>query len=104
MVEWQGSENVRLSSRIRHRAIAGEGVVVHQGRGQVLVVNEVGLHVVNALAKGPTTVNELAETVAATWGIDVERARQDVVAFLDQLLAEEAIEVEPPGSNGPPRE
>ncbi|HPC83148.1 MAG TPA: PqqD family protein [Thermoanaerobaculaceae bacterium] len=104
MVEWQGSETVRLSTRIRHRAIAGEGVMVHLGRGQVLVVNQVGLHVVNALAKGPTTVTELAAAVAAAYGIDAQRAHRDVIAFLDQLLAEEAIEVEPAGVDGLPRE
>lgn len=102
MAEWQGSETIRLSSRVRHRAIAGEGVVVHSGRGQVLVVNQAGLQVINALAKGPTTVAELARSVAVAYGIDLRRAHQDVVAFLEQLLAEEAIEAEAAGADGLP--
>lgn len=104
MADWNGNETVRLSRRVRFRSVAEEGVMVHLGRGQVLVVNQVGVCVVNALAKGPTTVTELAAAVTAAYGIDAQRAHQDVAAFLDQLLAEEAIEAEPAEIDGPARE
>lgn len=92
MANCRSDETVRLSGRVRYRTVAGEGVMVHLARGRVLVVNQVGLHVVKSLAQRAMTVTELAEAVAHSYGIDLERARQDVVAFLDQLRAEQAIE------------
>ncbi len=83
---------IRLSNKIRCRSVAGEGVLVHLERGQVMVVTEVGLHVVRALERGPATVADLVQEVVKSFEVGVEQARRDLVSFLDQLRAERAIE------------
>lgn len=90
---------VRLSSRVRHRAVGDEGVLVHLERGQVLVVNELGMFIVQQLEQAPTTAGNLADAVAAGFDVEAEQARNDVSAFLDRLLAEGAIVCE--GQNTP---
>jgi adenosyl cobinamide kinase/adenosyl cobinamide phosphate guanylyltransferase len=43
------NEQIRLTSQVRHRAVGDEGVLVHLENGRVLVVNEVGLFIVQQL-------------------------------------------------------
>lgn len=83
---------VRLSSKIRFRAVAGEGVLVHLERGQVMVVTEVGLDVVRVLERGPANVADLVQEVVKNYEVEVDQARRDVCFFLDQLRGEMAIE------------
>jgi hypothetical protein len=83
---------VRLASRLRHRAVGDEGVLVQIENGRVLVVNEVGLHVVQQLGLGSRTLEQLVESVVDEFEVDSEQARTDVTAFLEQLRAEAALE------------
>jgi hypothetical protein len=98
MADEFGDEKVGLSPRLRHRRVAHEGVLVHLEQGRVLVVNEVGVHVVEALGEQELTVAELAQSVAQSFAIDAVTARADVVAFLRQLRAEQAVVLS--GSSG----
>ena len=92
MTEANSEERVQLSSRLRHRVVGNEGVLVHLENGRVLVVNEVGIHCVQALGRQPMTVVELADSVAQEFVVEADQAQADVVAFLDQMRAEQAIE------------
>jgi hypothetical protein len=83
---------VRLSTGLRYRTVGDEGVLVHLEHGRVLVVNEVGIHCVEALGQQPMTIAQLAESVAQTFDVDTNQARTDIEAFLDALRAEHAIE------------
>ena len=83
---------LRLTSRLRYRAVGDEGVLVHLENARVLVVNEVGLHIVQALGQQALTVAELADAVARAFEVDAAAARADVIAFLDQLRGEQALE------------
>lgn len=85
-------EQIRLSDRVRYRAVAEEGVLVHMENGRVLVVNEVGLHCVQVLGERPMTRAELAESVVGAFEVETAQAEFDVAAFLDQLRAEQAID------------
>lgn len=90
---------VRLSGRVRFRNVAGQGVLVHLEEGRVLVVNEVGLYIVQALGRQAMTESELAEAVAQAFDVDAARAKSDVALFLDQLRGEKALQTtgEPDG-------
>ena len=92
MTEKKDAEKIRLSGRLRFRAVDDEGVLVHLENGRVMVVNEVGLFIVQALGRQAMTVDQLAESVSGAFEVDVESAKADVFAFLDQLRAEQAID------------
>lgn len=85
-------ERFRLSGRVRHRAVADEGVLVHLESGRVLVVSEVGLFLVQQLAERAMTPAELAQAVVREFEVDLEQAQRDAAAFLDQLRGEQALE------------
>ena len=91
MSEPTNDETIRLSSRVRYRAVGDEGVLVHLENGRVLVVNEVGLHIVQALGRQAMTVAELAESVVREFEVDAASARADVAVFLGQLRGEQAV-------------
>jgi Coenzyme PQQ synthesis protein D (PqqD) len=70
------------------RRIGDEGgLVVLPGRSEVKVLNPVGIAVFSLL-DGSRDVNDLAEAVAAEFDIDLNRAREDVMAFLTELQHE----------------
>ena len=93
MPEIKDNEKVRLSSRVRFRAIGDEGVMVNLESGRVMVVTEVGIFIVETLGRQDMTVIELAAKVAGAFEVDMDRARADVATFLDQLRGEQAIEI-----------
>jgi hypothetical protein len=93
MAEMIGEEMIQLSDRVRYRTVGDEGVMVHLESGRVLVVNEVGIHCVQALGRQPMTVAELADAVAREFAVEAGQARADVAAFLDQMRAEQAIDL-----------
>jgi hypothetical protein len=92
MTETMDVETIRLSGRVRHRAVDDEGVLVHLESGRVLVVNEVGLFIVQALSRQAMTVGDIADAVSGEFEVDAIQARADVAAFLDQLRGEPAID------------
>ena len=92
MVEATDPEKVQLCSRLRHRTVGDEGVLVHLQNGRVLVVNEVANYCVQALDRQPMTEAELADLVAREFAVEAAQARVDVTAFLEQMRAEQAIE------------
>lgn len=98
MAETAKEQRLQLSGRVRHRAVAGEGVLVHLDSGRVLVVSEVGLFIVQQLGEGAMTVADLADAVVREFEVEPERARADVAVFLDELRAEQVLECS--GSTG----
>ena len=90
--KYNNNHMMRLSSRVRYRAVGDEGVLVHLENGRVLVVNEVGLHIVEALDRKAMTVAELAQSVTRAFEVDAAQATIDVKLFLDELHGEQAIE------------
>jgi hypothetical protein len=92
---------VRLSSRVRFRDVTGQGVLVHLEEGRVLVVNEVGLYIVQTLHRQAMTESELADAVAQAFEVDATQAKSDVALFLDQLRGEKVLQTVGGSGGGP---
>ena len=91
MPDTSGPGTVSLSSRVRYRAVGGDGVLVHLDNGRVIVVNEVGLYVLEHLDK-PANQKDLAASVAGAFDVTVDQAAADLDAFLDELDEEQILE------------
>jgi hypothetical protein len=75
----------------RYRNIGGEGVVVRQTAGEVLVLNEVGVRVLELL-EGIMPVSGLLDALNAEYDIDRPTLERDVLAYLQELVAAGVIE------------
>ena len=84
------TEPLRLQSRIRYRSVDGEGVVLHLDTGRVMVVNEVGLRIVELLRE-PMLTSELAAAIAEEFEVTLNQAESDIGSFLEELHAEEVL-------------
>lgn len=82
---------IRLASRVRHRAVGEDGVLVHLDSGRVIVVNEVGLFIVQQLEQAMTR-EELVSSVAAEFDISADRAASDLDLYLGELDDEQLLE------------
>ena len=84
-------ELLGLKSKVRYRAVGEEGVLVHLENGNVIVVNEVGLHIVQTLAS-PSTREHLAISISQDFDVSVEQAATDLEIYLAELDAEQVLE------------
>ena len=82
---------LRKCADARYRNIGGEGIVVRQNAGEVLVLNDVGVRVLELLAAGGPVAGAL-ETLAAEYEVDRAVLAQDVVAYLQELLEAGVVE------------
>ncbi|RWX52451.1 Coenzyme PQQ synthesis protein D (PqqD) [Candidatus Electrothrix marina] len=85
------AEQIRLTSQVRFRAVGEEGVLVHLENGRVIVVNEVGLFLVQQLAS-PVTRPELARAVTREFAVSADRVQADLQLYLEELDREQVIE------------
>ena len=92
------TEALALTSRVRHRAVGEDGVVVHLDRGRVLVVNEVGLRIVQLLQE-PISRTLIAERLVEEFEVGMDNAQADLDEFLKELDAEQVIEIHPARSS-----
>jgi hypothetical protein len=88
------NEQIRLTSQVRHRAVGDEGVLVHLENGRVLVVNEVGLFIVQQL-ESVQNRHALAGKIAAEFEVSVEQALSDLDQYLSELEKEDVLEITP---------
>lgn len=91
MHETVDRQSISLSSQVRYRAVGDEGVLVHLENGRVVVVNEVGLHIVQRL-KNPTTRGDLAKSIAAEFEVSSHQAVEDLDSFLAELDRDQLLE------------
>ena len=85
------NEEISLTLRLRHRAVGDDGVLVHLDSGRVIVVNEVGLHIVEQLAT-PKTRHQLIESITSTFDVNSEQAESDLDLYLAELDKEHVFE------------
>ena len=90
-METSSTETIRLVSRVRHRDVAGEGVLVHLDSGRVVVVNEVGHFLVRMLEQ-PMSREALVDALVAEFDVTAEQAEADIDVFLDELRNEQIVE------------
>lgn len=84
---------VQLDSRVRYRAVGDEGVLVHLDSGRVIVINEVGLHLVQLLER-PVTPEALTQSVAQSFAVSPDQARADIATYLEAMAAEQLLNTE----------
>ncbi len=82
---------VRQGPRTASRTIDGRSVVVVVDRQRLHTLNELGTFLWERL--GNCTVEQLTDAVVAAYDVKRDRALQDVVAFIDALLREGAVEL-----------
>ncbi len=87
-------QQISLSSQVRYRAVDSDGVVVHLESGRVIVINEVGLHILQLL-KTPRSRKELVDGIVLEFEVSVEEAEQDLERYLVQLNSEQILEANP---------
>lgn len=86
-------EIIRLTSQVRYRAVGDDGVVVHLKNGRVIVVNAVGLFIIQQLSS-PIDRLELADRIANAFEVSRQEAREDLEVYLSSLLNEQIITVQ----------
>ncbi len=82
---------IHLSSQVRHRSVGEEGVLVHLENGRVIVVNAVGLFIIQQLTT-PMAYRTLAEKIAGEFAVSVSQAGHDLEQYLASLHEEQIIE------------
>ena len=92
----ESNATFRKSSDARYRNLGGEGIVVRQAAGEVLVLSEVGARVLDLLAAG-TPIGGLLDVLAAEYEVDRATLERDVIAYLQQLLDAGVVERTAPG-------
>lgn len=85
-------ETVTLNSRIRYREIDGEGVLVHLNSGRVIVVNTMGLYIIQQLAK-PMTRSQLIIAIIEAYQVSSAQAEADLKLFIDELELEKILSI-----------
>ncbi len=81
----------RKRSDARYRNIGGEGIVVRQTAGEVLVLNGVGARVLDLLESG-MPVGSLVDMLVAEYDVDRATLERDVLAYFQELLDAGIIE------------
>ena len=90
MHETASNETISLTDQVRFRAVGEDGVLVHLESGRVLVVNEVGLYIVQQLNKSRTRA-DLTSSVVSEFEISTKQAEIDLDAFLVELDQEQIL-------------
>jgi hypothetical protein len=80
-----------LNPRVRYRAVGDDGVVVQMDSARVLVLNEVGLRVVELLASGQS-VDALAASLVREFDAPAAEVQADLEQFLAELDAEQVLD------------
>lgn len=76
---------VRLGPHIRWRKVGDEGVVLNQDKSEVLVLNILGIHVIELLGQGLNTV-QLNQTLLSEYDVDQFTLDADIQCFLRELV------------------
>ncbi len=90
MHETASIETISLTDQVRFRAVGEDGVLVHLESGRVIVVNEVGLHIVQQLNESRTRA-ELTSSIVSEFEVSIEQAETDLDAFLAELDQEKIL-------------
>ena len=75
-----------MSPAVVSQELEGELVLLHLDRAEYFGLNATGTHVWNGIASGQS-LGTIAEGVSQQFHIDRERARADVLALAESLLA-----------------
>lgn len=79
------SSTIALTPDARFRGICGEGVVLNQTLAEVLIVNEVGLRVLELMGEDGS-VAHILDRLEEELEIDAPTLERDVLAFMSELV------------------
>ena len=72
-------------SDVRYRVLDGQAVVVVQESWEAVVLNELGTRILEMI-DGRTTVEELLKQLAASYEVNRDELRRDVLSYLTDLV------------------
>jgi hypothetical protein len=81
----ESSTVLKRRTDARYRNIAGEGVIVRQQAGEVLVVSEVGARVLDLVGTG-LSFGELLTELGREYETDRDTLERDLIAYLRELF------------------
>ncbi len=87
---------VELAGHARFRGVCGEGVVLNQAVGEVLVVSGVGLRVLELMAQDGA-VEGIVHRLHPEYEVDEATLWRDVLAFLQAMIEAGAVQVREEG-------
>lgn len=82
---------VKTREEVIWRTVDGEALLLNTATGFYFSLNSSGSLILSLLTEG-STVEQAAKTVAATYGIPVQTASQDIEFLLDSLRQENLLE------------
>ena len=74
-----------LSSSVRWRRVGEEGVVLNQNSSEVLVLNSLGMRIIELLDQS-MSVDQMIDTLLLEYDVEPSVLRHDVRDFLHQLI------------------
>ena len=80
-------------SGVTGQVVDGEAVLVLPDKGEVKVLNEVGARIWE-LSDGTRTIAEISEQIAQEFEVDIQKAQNDAVIFLQQLEQKGVVKLE----------
>ncbi len=80
-------------SGVTGQVVDGEAVLVLPDKGEVKVLNEVGARIWE-LSDGTRTIAEISEQLAQEFEVDIQKAQNDAVIFLQQLEQKGVVKLE----------
>ena len=83
-----------INPRVRFRAVGDEGVLVHLDSGRVIVVNDVGLFLVEQLQQAQSS-KQLCQAIVESFDVSPEQAQQDLDEYLAAMDAEHMLQRAP---------
>jgi hypothetical protein len=98
MDESKVGDYIAVTPRLRYRAVGDEGVLVHLDTARVIVVNDVGLHIIQSLQQ-PMTRQALVDAIVSEFQVETSDAERDLEHYLQELAAQDMLAT-PPVSSG----
>jgi hypothetical protein len=86
----------RLKGDVRFRAVAGEGVVLRQETAKVLVVNQLGVRILEVLEHADS-VTEIADRLIEEYKVERDTLEADIGAYLQDLVERGVVDAQGDG-------
>ena len=83
-------DKVLLHERVRFRRVGEDGVVVCMHTGKVLVINPVGVHIVDQLSQ-EKSIDQIIESICNKFDVNNDVASKDLAIYVDQLIQNEVV-------------
>ena len=84
---------LRVQKHIRWRLVGDEGVVLNQDQGEVLVLNKLGIRILELL-ENSVKVGDLTEVLLQEYEVDAATLETDIQKYIDELLTADVVSYE----------